>query len=84
MESSHKDVKKKRSPVDYLSSLLGTISMWGVPVVVCVIFYEVTMRYVFVSLSPYGQMSCLCGFAERSICWQVSMPCASALTSGLP
>nr|WP_321461984.1 TRAP transporter small permease [uncultured Cohaesibacter sp.] len=49
MAISHKDVRKKRSPIDYLSSLLGLISMWGVPIVVCVIFYEVTMRYVFVS-----------------------------------
>lgn len=49
MANSHKDVGKKRSPIDSLSSLLGLVSMWGVPVVVCVIFYEVTMRYVFVS-----------------------------------
>ncbi len=38
MESSHKDVRKKRSPIDYFSTTLGLVSMWGVPIVVLVIF----------------------------------------------
>ena len=49
MDETQNEVKKRMSPVDYLTSAIGVVSIWGVPFVVAVIFYEVTMRYVFVS-----------------------------------